>query len=102
MFKIASNPTFKHEVSIKRADGEVGKITFEFRHKRTDEMNDFLSRAENMKSAEWAKEIVVGWEGVDRAFDDEALAELLQNHLSAAEAIFDGYLKGLSGGRLGN
>lgn len=102
MFKIAPNPTFEHEVKITRADGEVGSITFEFRHKTTDGMNDFLDRAGSMKPIEWAKEIIVGWKGVDKAFDEDALAELLQNHLAAAEAIFDGYLKGLSGGRLGN
>ncbi len=102
MFKLKANPTFKAKVEIARADGERGEVEFEFRHKTTEQVNDFLKRAESAKPAEWAKEIIAGWSGVDAEFSDESLADLLQEHFAAAEAIMSGYLRALSGGRLGN
>lgn len=102
MFKIKANPTFKVPVEIARSDGEAGTVTFEFRHKTTDAANDFLQRAESLKPTEWAKEIVVGWDGVEVAYSEDALSQVLQEHFAAAEAILKGYLRGLSGGKLGN
>lgn len=102
MFKIDADPTFKTKVKLCRAGGEAEEVTFEYRHKTTEEAKAFLDRAESLKPIEWAREIVCGWEGIGAAFDEEALAKLLANHFSAAEAIMSGFLKGLSGGRLGN
>lgn len=102
MFKIKANPTFKVPVDIARSDGETGTITFEFRHKTTDEANDFLRRAETVKPVEWAAEIIAGWEGADMEYGADSLGQLLQQHFAAAESILNGYLKGLSGGKLGN
>jgi hypothetical protein len=102
MFEIDADPTFKERVTIAKAGGKTGEVIFEFRHKDSDELAEFLARAETVKPAEWAKEIVVGWEGVKTAFDEAALARMLKQNLSAAEAIMKGYLRGLSGGRLGN
>lgn len=102
MFALAVDPTFKSTVEIARAGGKVVPITLEFRHKDTDELDDFLARAEKVKPAEWAAEIICGWEGVDAEFSAENLALLIKRNLSAAEAIMSGYTKGLSGGKLGN
>lgn len=97
MFKLQPNPTFKAPVEIHVAgQAKPARIEVEFKYLKRDEMADFFSTLSGRKDEDALADIVVGWSGVDAPYSVEALAQLLNNYLPAARALFDAFMTGLN------
>lgn len=96
MFKLQPKPTFKARVPI-TVPGETkpAEIEVEFKHMSLEQVRAFFEGLVGKQDADALGEIVVGWSGVDAAFDAEALATLLNNYPSTAAAMFETFRREL-------
>lgn len=104
MLKIQPNPTFKAKVGIPvPGQAKDAQIEVEFKYMTREEWQDFLKvRGESMTDDDAAREVVVGWSGVDEAFSLDALSTLLKFYPMAATAIAEVYLRELFKAKQGN
>lgn len=92
MFKIQPNPTFKAAVALSIPGQSVQvSIEVEFRHMSKSAMRDYFATLAQRTDADALAEIIVGWSGVDTAFDHDALAALLDNYPAAAGELFEAF-----------
>lgn len=80
MFVLKQTPTYKWPVSFSLpADGKLEEhtITIEFKRYTNQELID-LTQEDGITDIMITKRAVVGWDGVDTAFSDDALSELLK------------------------
>lgn len=115
-FKIATNPTFKADVTIPRVGGEPLVVPFTFKvltrselgalyDKWSDSVKE-MAEMETTKFLEMAeadiklqmqriKDIVVGW-GFDEKYDDENIRALVETSVQAGEAVLEAYQEAYS------
>lgn len=115
-FTLNPKATFKETIEIPRAGDEPGKLTFTFKHRMIDEMQERLvaveaelreARTEGATAKVFAimaahiAEIAEGWgfKGADDAFNEENITTLLKNYPRAFDAITTGYFKAMMLGR---
>lgn len=96
MFKLQPNPTFKTKVGISIAgQARPAEIEIEFKYLSKGSIKDYFDRMEGKTDADALGEIIVGWGGVDQAYDAESLALLLSNYPAAAADLFEAFRKEL-------
>ena len=99
--KLEPNPTFRATVTIHPpGEGESFDIDCEFRHKTTEQRDEFSKSTKNDLDA--VKEILVGWKDDAVPYSDDTLAVLIANYPGAAVAFIATYLRELMGARRGN
>ncbi|WP_368640483.1 phage tail assembly chaperone [Castellaniella ginsengisoli] len=99
--KLEPNPTFRATVTIQPpGDGKPFDIDCEFRHKTTEQRDEFAKSTKNDLDA--VREILVGWKDDAVPYSDDVLATLIGNYPSAAVAFVGTYLRELMGARRGN
>jgi hypothetical protein len=97
MLKLEPNPTFKAPVLIPTPDGDM-TIEIEFKHLTRKQFDDYLKTEYDKKRTdeEAIGEFVVGWSGIDAAFNQEALGKLVQNYHASASRMFKVYIEKLT------
>lgn len=99
--KLEPNPTFRASVTIHPpGDGTSFEIDCEFRHKTTEQRDEFVKGSKF--DLEAVQEILVGWSDDAVPYKAETLIVLLGNYPGAASAIVTTYLRELVGARRGN
>jgi hypothetical protein len=102
MFKLNPSPTFKAPIALSQPGVEKPlEVPFEFRHKTTEQIADWLARAPGRSDPDVLHEVIVGWSVVDDrgeavAYSHTNLATLLNNYPTAKGEIFAGYLAELT------
>ena len=99
MLKLHPNPTFKAKVGIPVPGADPVEIEIECRHIQKDELEP---KIKNLTDDEFAREVVVGWAGVDEAYSPEAFGQMLNHYPGAGREIVLAYLRELTGARAGN
>lgn len=92
MFKLQPNPTFKAFVALSvPGEAKQTSIEVEFRHLSKSAMRDYFATLADRTDADALTEIIVGWSGVDTAFDHDALAAMIDNYPAAAGELFEAF-----------
>ena len=104
MFKLNPDPTFHATVDIPKHGGGVLPLKLEFKHRTTDELDEFIKAESTLKmdNVDLVMAFAVGWADVDAPFSAEAVATLCKNYKAAPFAIRDKYLEEITQARLGN
>lgn len=98
MFKLQPNPTFKTRIEIPvPGQKKAESVEFEFRH-FTVSAWEKIGAEKTMRDA-LIEDIVVGWNGPDEAYSQEAIAVLFDNYPAATGAVFEGFITELFGGK---
>jgi hypothetical protein len=110
-FKLIPSPTFKAKVMLPQSgEAELVPLEFTFKHRTRDELKEFLERSatvDQQGGADHASDVnsilsmAEGWELAD-PFNEESLATLVQNHISAPQLILETYLSELTKARAKN
>lgn len=89
--KLQPNPTFELLVSVPVAGKlENEDVVFKVKTVPESKLNDIVG--EGVLYADFAKEIVVGWD-IDAEFNEQNLMILFDNYPQAAFSLFDAYGK---------
>lgn len=102
MFRLTPNPTFKAAVPLSMPGMEKPlSVPFEFRHKTTEQIAEWMARAPGRSDADVLHEVIVGWsvaddQGVEVPYSYTALSTLLNNYATAKGEIFSAYLSELT------
>ena len=96
MFKIKANPSFWATVLIPRAGEDPQPLQVQFKHRRRDEIGQFVEDAKGKKDDDLIPELVVGWRDVEVEFSTEALRDVLQEYPGAGAAIVASYFSELT------
>lgn len=92
MFKLQPNPTFKASVALSvPGEPKQASIEVEFRHLSKSAMRAYFTTLADREDADALADIIVGWGGVDAAFDRDALAALIDNYPAAAGELFEAF-----------
>lgn len=105
---LKADPTFIAPVPVHvPGKGDV-KVNFTFKHRTTDEFNDWVEEGrkrsaagETIDDALYIQQFVVGWD-LDETFNAENLSLFLRNFHRAGFALGEAYARELTGARLGN
>lgn len=92
MFKLNQNPTFKATVLIPVAGSDPAPIVFEFKRWTRSQLRDMGTEYAGRLDEDLVRDIVVGWEGVDQAFGNDALARLIDEFPAAASTIIAAFV----------
>ncbi len=96
MFKITPKTTFTAAVALSvPGESATARITVEFKHLAKSAIKEFFERLDGKTDAEALGEIVVGWEGVDTPYSQDALAALIDNYPASAGELFDTFRREL-------
>lgn len=103
MAKLTLNPapTFSAEVQIPVPGKDSIAVSFTFKHRTRDELDEFLKRAVDLRDAGLIMEVATGWELAD-AFTVENVTTLVQNYMASPAVVFDKYLTELTKARAKN
>lgn len=100
--KLVPDPTFKAKVEIAVPGATPAGVVFTFKHRSRQEMDRFLKQVSDMNDdVEMVMALAVGWELADD-FTEENVRALVDSYISAPAAIFETYLKELTGNRSKN
>lgn len=97
----AASPSFPATVKIHQPGGEPRELEMTFKHRTRDQLKELMDRLKELKDPEMVAEVASGWE-LSEAFSASNIAQFLQDHHSAAVAIWNTYVDQLTGLRLGN
>jgi hypothetical protein len=95
MLSLIAPATFKYTVNIPRPGDTPAPVEFEFKHRRKDDLRTFVETVSKgeMSDQDLLMDIVVNWNGPDKAFSPEAMNALRENYPMSARAVWDGYLE---------
>lgn len=96
--KLNPDPTFSAEVEIPVPGKAPVAVSFTFKHRTRDELDEFLKRAVDLRDAALIMEVASGWELAD-AFTVENVTALVQNYIASPGAVFEKYLTELTKAR---
>jgi len=100
--KLQPDPTFKAKVDIAVPGAAPAGVVFTFKHRTRQEMERFLPTVNEMKDdAQLIMAVAVGWELADD-FTEANVSALADAYIAAPAAIFEAYLKELTGARTKN
>lgn len=100
--KLQPDPTFKAKVEIAVPGATPASVVFTFKHRTRQEMERFLPSVTQMEDdAQLIMAVATGWELADD-FTEENVKALADSYISAPAAIFEAYLKELTGARSKN
>lgn len=99
--KLNADPTFKTKVAIPIPGGEPVEVEFEFKHRTSDELAEWMKTAGKRTDIESTTGCIVGW-ALDDKFNKANVERLLKNYHGASRAIASKYLSELMVLRLGN
>lgn len=94
--KLTPNPTFVSMVKIPVPGDAAQEVEFTFVHKSAKDIKAFYADMANNDFSAISK-IIVGWNGVDSDFSEDALSIFLDNYPRASAAIFSTYNRELLG-----
>lgn len=96
MFKLTPNPTFIAAVALSLpGEAKPANVKITFKHLVRPQIKAFFEGLEGKTDAEALGEIVVGWEGFDADFSQDALTELCSNYPKAGGEIFTAFKREL-------
>lgn len=100
--KLQPDPTFQAKVEIAVPGAAPAGVVFTFKHRTRQEMERFLPTVGEMENdTQMVMAICTGWELADE-FNVANVAALVDSYISAPAAIFEAYLKELTGARAKN
>lgn len=100
--KLKPNPTFPLKVEVHVPGHEPGEIIFTAKHRSKDDMEEFIKAVAEMKDdASLILAIASGWD-LENEFNETNVRALAIDYIDAPRAVFDGYLRELSGNRRKN
>jgi hypothetical protein len=102
MLKLKANPTFKAKVGIPIPGGDPVDVTFEFKAMARSKLKAFGDDMKDKENSEFLLPLVVGWDGVEAPYSQEALSELLDQYIGSGRVIWDTYVAELTASRSGN
>ena len=108
MLTLKANPTFRCKVSIPIPGDAPVAVDFVMKHRRKQEMRDFLGSVAARDDIDVVSDIVSGWSGMaDESgaaieFSRANLERLIEEFPAAGPAITRSYIEELAGGKLGN
>ncbi|MBW9332452.1 hypothetical protein FEE59_02890 [Herbaspirillum sp. RU 5E] len=92
MLKLQPNPTFILPVDVPVAgEPQPTKIKVTARYHKPDELKALLDENPKMTIDEFVQANVVGWDGVEGAFSEDGLRELLRSYHGLALVIHKAY-----------
>lgn len=94
-------PTFVGKVSIPVAGAEPATISFTFKHRTRDALNEWLRGGKDRKDLDAIMECTTGWD-LDEPHSRESVAELVQNYIGAPAVVVNFYIEELTRAKLGN
>lgn len=100
--KLQPDPTFKAKVEIAVPGAAPASVVFTFKHRTRQEMERFLPTVTEMQDdAQLIMALCTGWELADD-FTEENVRALVDAYIAAPGAIFEAYIKELTGNRTKN
>lgn len=94
--KLNAEPTFRAKVEIPVPGGKPEPIEFIFKHRKKDELREFLETSKDLEDPDYVLQIAMGWE-LSEEFNRENIVRLLQNYHGAGAAISVTYVSELRG-----
>lgn len=92
MLKIAPEPTFVVSVALPVPGGADQLVNVTYRHKGRKAIKAWLDAARERDDADSLGEVIAGWDGIDVAFSQAALADLLDAYPGSAIALLEAYV----------
>ncbi|MGD1827340.1 Phage tail protein [Chromobacterium violaceum] len=93
---LAVAPTFPASVSIPLPGGESAEVVLTFKHHTRTELRGLAEKLDTTPDIELVQQIATGWDLVD-AWTPDNVRQLLENHHGAALAIWNTYVRELTG-----
>ncbi|WP_176394159.1 phage tail assembly chaperone [Chromobacterium violaceum] len=93
---LAVAPTFSAAVAIPLPGGDSAEVVITFKHHTRTELRTLAEKLESTPDIELVQQIATGWDLVD-AWTPENVHQLLENHHGAALAIWNTYVRELTG-----
>ena len=97
-FSLDPNPTFRFNVAIPVPGEKVSDVVFIGRHKSKRDVNELFERGKSLSDVDLVMEITCGGE-LDDPFDRENVTRMVENYIGSTGAIFQTYIRELSGQR---
>ncbi|MEF8746655.1 MAG: phage tail assembly chaperone [Candidatus Accumulibacter propinquus] len=97
MFKLEPNPTFWATVEIHVPGQGKGRLEVEFRYLDRVARQTYFESLTGKTNLDALTEIVVDWREIDAPFTADNLGRLLDAYAGAAMALYDAYVKEISG-----
>ena len=97
-FSLDPNPTFRFVVAIPVPGEKVSDVVFIGRHKPRKDLDELFKRNKSLSDVDLILEIACGWE-LEDPFDRENVTRMVENYMGSTGAIFQTYIKELTGQR---
>jgi hypothetical protein len=88
--KLNPEPTFKAKVAIPTHGGADADVEFTFKHRRADDLAEWLKNLEGRDKAELMSEMALAWDLTD-PFTTESLKAMLANYTGAFDRVLAKY-----------
>lgn len=103
MLKIIPDPTFTAPVKLTIPGQDVpGEVSLTFAYLSRTQLAAFIDLSKERSDAESLRALIVGWDGIDVAYDPEQLDRLLDHYPAASKEIFNAYIRLLTDSRVKN